>query len=747
MFSSCTASFPCRLLSFVRPPARATTSSSRAPKRGPAGAATHLRLRGLRTTIAAGMLGLMSTVCLAQPRLDALVDQGSHQGRHYFELWGTFPGDRYFARVVCNGVEITSRREYHAPTKNQINVSFEEQRTGATCSVIVTGRVGDSYQGSNALAPRLLRAPPLEITGIRDQGLAHGKRYFELYGTLNGHNQSVATVCNGKTLPTTVSWPGTGRPDNYQINIALSNYPTGPTACDLSVRGRVAGRDQTSPAFHYEGDIAPELLPSFLGIYFWGGYKVPPDKNQIGLGAADLHLSGFSTLRLIMTPRVRGELIQGNGLSLPYGFREDAFRCADKPFLACAAASEQYRSAMGNAQARTVVLTVYDAVTSGDTGWNDFFLNPEQLYRNQPAIIEEYRALTVELHRQYANTGKTFILSNWEADNHVFCGNPGDWTRHPGNRRAECSTPEKVRDRLLAIATWFKLRQLGIRRGVRDALAQGLTGVTVSDAIEFNAYQMARDVPGNVLSYVIPYVRPEWALYSSYETINKLRGGSESTVSNELRMIKRHLVEQSPGTQLAIGEMGFRASEGSGGSNQVPFTVRAARAVYDADIQTAILWVAYDSSPQCDPKSGKCESYGDGFVHRDGRERWIMKNLRSAVGSWPERPRVRLDRATAVIASDGTLTAVLNGAFPGADRADLFKYEVKAVCDGVTLPETPRILLRSPAVLVTKFRPWRACPTDPCTSSCQFAVHRVGTSPRVDDYTQSMLSTPVVVSR
>ena len=603
------------------------------------------------------------------------------------------------------------------------------------------------YQGSNALAPRLLRAPPLEISGVRDQGVAHGKRYFELYGTLNGRNQSVATICNGKTLPTAVSWPGTGRPDNNQINIALSNYPAQPTACDFTVRGQVAGRDQASPAFHYEGDIAPELLPSFLGIYFWGGYKVPPDKNQIGLGAADLHLSGFSTLRLVMTPRVRGELVQGNGVSLPYGFREDAFRCTDKPFLACAAASEQYRSAMGNAQARTVVLTVYDAVTSGDTGWNDAFLNPEQLYRNQPAIIEEdpgahlRAAPAVREYRQDVHPGE---LGGRQPR---LLRESGRLDEAPRRSKRAMFNPEKVRDRLLAIATWFKLRQLGIRRGVRDAIAKNLTGVTVSDAIEFNAFQMARDEPGNVLSFVIPMVRPEWAFYSSYETINKLRGGTESTVSNELRLIKRHLVEQSPGTQLAIGEMGFRVSEGAGGSNQVPFTIKATRAVYDADIQTAILWVAYDSSPQCDPGSGKCESYGDGFVNRDGWERWIMKSLRAAVGSWPERPRVRLDRATAVVANDGTLTAVLNGAFPGADRTDLFKYGVKAVCDGVTLSQTPPTGLRSPTVIVANVGPLPACPTGHCTSSCQFAVHRVGTSPRVDDYTQSMLSIPVAVSR
>lgn len=718
----------------MRLPAYLSTANARFAVRRPPAAITAI------------VLGPMCAFALSAPTLTSLVDQGSSAGRHYFELWGSFPGDRYIARVVCNGAEVPSRREYHAPGKDQINVSIEDQRSDTSCSIMVQGRTGDSVEPSNALPPRVLRAPPLEITGIRDQGVTQGKRYFELYGKLNGQNQSVAAACNGKTLPTRVSWPGTGRPDNFQINIAVSNYPAAPTACDLTVRGQVAGRAQASPVFHYEGDVAPELLPSFLGIYFWGGYQVPPGRNQIGLGAADLLLSGFSTLRLIMTPRVRGEAIQGNGRSLPYGFPEDSFRCPDKTFLACAAASEEYRSAIGNAQAKTVILTAYDAATSGDTGWNDGYMRPEHLYEHRAAIVEEYRSLTLELHRQYANTGKTFIISNWEADNHVYCGSPGAWSKEPGKRLPDCATAEKVKDRLAAIGAWFQLREIGIRGGVEDARAQNLTGVTVADGVEFNAYEMGRPEPGNVLSYVIPRVRPAWALYSSYETINKLRGGGGvSKVSGDLRLIKRHLAENSPGTQLIIGEAGFRATEGA--SNQVRFTVDAVRAIYDVDIPTAILWAAYDSTPQCDPGRGVCDNtWFDGFVHRDGRERWNLKNLRGAVGSWPERPRLRLDRATAEVTNDGKLTAVLNGTFPGGDRPDLYRYQAKAICDGNTVPGTPQIPLQSPTVIVAKVTPWPTCSAGPCRVSCRFVVHHVGAWPRPDDYTQSTLSSPVEVS-
>src|SRR6185436_10100099 len=71
---------------------------------------------------------------LAVTSIGAVTDQGSWEGRHYFELWGSFPSTSYYPRVVCNGVEVTSRREYHGPERGQINVSIPEQVRGTRCS-------------------------------------------------------------------------------------------------------------------------------------------------------------------------------------------------------------------------------------------------------------------------------------------------------------------------------------------------------------------------------------------------------------------------------------------------------------------------------------------------------------------------------------------------------------------------------------------------------------------------------------
>jgi hypothetical protein len=134
--------------------------------------------------------------------IHAVTDQGSTLGRHYFELWGNFPSSSYFGRVVCNGVEVPSRREYHGPERGQINISIPEQPRGTRCSFYVGGKFESTPTG---LPPVLLRDPPIDVVGVIDQGWANGKRYFELYGRLEAANPSAQVTCNGVALPTQVS--------------------------------------------------------------------------------------------------------------------------------------------------------------------------------------------------------------------------------------------------------------------------------------------------------------------------------------------------------------------------------------------------------------------------------------------------------------------------------------------------------------------------------------------------------------
>src|SRR5215471_18325504 len=64
--------------------------------------------------------------------IGAINDRGNSAGRHYFELYGNFPGSTYGARLFCNGVEVPSKREYQSA--NQINLSIAELPSNTSCS-------------------------------------------------------------------------------------------------------------------------------------------------------------------------------------------------------------------------------------------------------------------------------------------------------------------------------------------------------------------------------------------------------------------------------------------------------------------------------------------------------------------------------------------------------------------------------------------------------------------------------------
>jgi hypothetical protein len=665
-----------------------------------------------------------------------LTDQGSWEGRHYFELWGSFPGSDYFMRVVCNGVEVPSRREYHAA--GQINVSIPEPPRDSSCSFFVGHAIpGGVELVPEGLVPRLVRRAPLDVVGVNDQGVYQGKRYFELYGKLDGANQTVDVTCNGVPKPTTISWPGTGQPGNYQINIAISQFPSADWTCDVVVHGGFGVMGQASAPFHFEAAL-PHAMPDFLGVYHWGNNEVWPGQSQIGVGAEHVREAGFQHIRVVLTPRVRGELVQGNRASLPYQFDRDAFRCSDgKRFLACAALSPEYDAVLADPAFRTVILTAYDSVANGDGGWSAGFVDLAFMVDldNRTAMTEEYRQLGYELQKRHAGSGKTFVISNWEADNSVYCGGVYGWSTNANNVRATCPSSQVWRQ-ASAMKLWFELRRDAIRAGVAAAERDGFHGVTVADGIEFSSYTLDIADGPRVLDYIVTGVKPSFALYSSYDTINRLlNGATQDQVTKELRAIKQKLALWSPGTRLVVGEAGYNVDTDA---RQVPTTVTMARAIHAADIWPATLWVGYDSMPACDAASGVCRSIVDGFFHADGGERWILKNLRNALSGLSALPRLRIDQVQATPPAGDQAILRLWGHFPGGESSS-YRYHVRLTCNGQVLDVEPTVTTQSLSFLQASV----ARPATPGTRRCKAAVYRVGASTRNDDFTQSNLSAEV----
>ncbi len=754
----------------------------------------------------------------AAMQVTGLADRGSTAGRHYFELYGDFPGGSYGARVVCGGAEVPSRREYASST--QINLSIPELPSGTSCSFLLfgspyailgvqdrgltgdrryfelygsfagadqaaetyhldgalcagaryparvewqsPGQVNVSVQGlfapascqfplvgnvqvAPAFGPQLLTRPDVEIHGATDRGTTGGLRFFELYGRFSAASLAIQSICDGLVLPTTIVYASSG-----QVNVALAGFPgTADWGCGFTVTGALGARPVASPTFHTQASTAHPALPAFVGVYYWGGRLSSPGESQLATGTASLRAAGFQTARFVLSPRARGELVQNTSASLPYQIDTTALNAAcplGTPFLPCAIRSPAYQQAISAPGLRTIVLTTYDSTTSGDLGWSSDFMNRPFIDAHADAIVAEYRDLTLALHETQAGSNKTFIIANWESDNSLYCGSVYRYTRE-ASFRAHCTD---VPARLAGLRRWFELRQQGIRAGRQLAAERNLGGVTVADGIEFNTFHILDGWGPSTLADLIPHVRPDWASYSSYETINKLLDGSggEAAVRAELIAVKRYLLERTAGTQLMIGEVGYPGSAGEQldavKTQQLAVTAQVLRLVHEAGIPVAILWVAHDSTPGFDAVAGESRlDLHDGFMNLDGTERLVLRWVRAALALLPALERPAVHGAVNVSASPTTSHVELYGNFPGASNASR-RYAAKAICASALGTEvelsSPETYEGGGQVNIAVPRP--SCGAVPCSAtqrSCRFVVYRAS------DFTASAAFGPIVV--
>lgn len=97
------------------------------------------------------------------------------------------------------------------------------------------------------------------------------------------------------------------------------------------------------------------------------------------------------------------------------------------------------RAALADPDIRVFMLTAYDGVSFGDCA-TQRFLNPSFYTEpNTVAMREEYAEFTYHLMETFAASGKRFILSNWEGDNALYCGE-GDRYAHDAQFRSFCNT-------------------------------------------------------------------------------------------------------------------------------------------------------------------------------------------------------------------------------------------------------------------------------------------------------------------
>jgi hypothetical protein len=601
-------------------------------------------------------------------RIDSVTDVGvSADARHYFEIRGDFPnpsaGYSYRSHVVCNGENFPSSI-YPGWISTQMNVSIPNypsetplaapSGTGAaiastTCWFMIEvsktlDRTGPVY--SNTFGP----ISYIKITSATNLGISGGRQSFALYGSFPAPSTSYtsAVQCNGATVAsqTIDLWSAT------QISISFPSQSS-TASCTLRVkRGTVASMGWPVRV----GPSAPDF-PASVGAYFWGGHQPPSSPDALLTGVASLRDMGMrKVIRLFLSPRLRaagGNNTRGRNSEptqriLADYFSDNAYNldlrigdpvtlfcpvgASPDSFLPCAAKSPYFQLAFNQyGSGSTIILTVSDVTAFGDYGaksCSTFACNMDETFLNVNAVAlaKEYEDLTYALYQTQHDTGKTFIIDDWETDSQLYQYGPYNYgQRRQGatcgscptglvcdsgtNGSNKCVDPLDTYSNLLAkkkgLKRWFELRRQGIATGKLRAQQAGLGGLTVGDGIEIASFHILQDLSEpdfNTLDDIIRVaapngVQPDYVSYSAWDSTER------GTVDEDLAAIKGQLAALSPAPTLIMGETGVKKMHSY--SWRFRETIRAA---YRAQLPAIVTWQGFDTKIWLWP----CACVGDG---------------------------------------------------------------------------------------------------------------------------------------
>jgi len=243
------------------------------------------------------------------------------------------------------------------------------------------------------------------------------------------------------------------------------------------------------------------------------------------------------------------------------------------------------------------MITAYDGATYGDCQ-HMYYLDPAFFTpQNAAAVRKEYSDLAFYLSRKYRGTHKQFIISDWEGDNSIYCGNAHDFAV-VDQVRANCLSQYQSlygvaspADALQGLRLWQQARALGILDGRLRARAEGIEAKRVYLAPEFNIVRALHDGGfQSVLYDVLPYATFDYVSYSAWESINS--ADPRGTLLADLETIRN-----VAGTNaIIIGETGF--SRGDWPGQDVTRTSNVISAALDWGVAYIVQWNLYDTDAQ-----------------------------------------------------------------------------------------------------------------------------------------------------
>jgi hypothetical protein len=225
--------------------------------------------------------------------------------------------------------------------------------------------------------------------------------------------------------------------------------------------------------------------------------------------------------------------------------------------------------------------------------------------KEEQILYNEMFEFATFLLKEYNNSGKTFLIGNWE----------GDWLLHSGFDRHITPPKKDVKN----MTKWFQIRQKAIDDAKKKTKHRN---VQIYHYIELNLVLKGMKGEVCIAEDVLPKVDVDLVSYSSYEAIKK-RNFEEKTKT--LTAIFNYLEKQlKPKKNIPfkrrvfIGEYGYHANINKPQSfiNQHNETKEIMQLALDLDLPFALHWEMYNN--EYDKKTGRSKEMS--LINEQGKK-------------------------------------------------------------------------------------------------------------------------------
>ena len=276
-----------------------------------------------------------------------------------------------------------------------------------------------------------------------------------------------------------------------------------------------------------------------------------------------------------------------------------------------------YYQALFDKPFTTFFLTVYRP-DEDDHYWIDGITPAQEAA--EAAAMEELASYLLDT---YADSGKTFVLMNWE----------GDWAIR-GNYNAEDNPTQTAIDGMIA---WLNARQAGIN-AARDTFTG--SGVEIYHAVEVSLVKQPMDDPSrpNVTNAVLPHTTVDLVSYSCWDT-----GPLGEEFRNALDFIADHLPDTAAfgRESVFIGEYGYPENQPGSVEDVVRNVVETG---LDWGVPWLLYWQLYCNEAVNTPVETNDDVRGFWLIRPDGTRSWTYDYLQGLIeADQPEAPEPEPD--------------------------------------------------------------------------------------------------------